>query len=225
MYKTISGTTFAIDTDIGGKLTDSLFYVYFNNATSFLTKPIRTSKKYIIQNDPDAEPIPEIDFTYSVAKDSNNNVILSLESDGFINSGDWIFWELEWATWWENTKSTPTSAITYNNSNKRTDDSAFLNHEITKSLSSLNVNIDTNGKQYINIYVLFSISMYRAGNSIEDKLYTWRAQEVQKIIRFYLETPSGLVAQSTIQNKKINNQCVAIDCSGIEFYCSGLKDC
>ena len=54
---------------------------------------------------------------------------------------------------------------------------------------------------------------------------TYRGQEVNKIIKIYLDTPSSLVAQSTIQNKKINNQCVAIDCSGVEFYCSGLKDC
>ena len=80
----------------------------------------------------------------------------------------------------------------------------------------LKINTDSDGKRYVVVQVLFTARMIQS---------TYRAQEVSKIIKIYIDTPSNLVGQSTIQNKKINNQCVAIDCSGVEFYCSGLKDC
>ena len=205
-----SGTTYPLSQNIN---TDSLFYVYYNGDVNLNTKPIQITEKYTTHLDPASVTIPELDFTYAYSI-IDDNITLNLELSEFVQLGAWQIDKYEWVYWWELPNGEYSSIVTWNELGQ----DLFELYQSTSSIPTnvLKINTDSDGKRYIVVHVLFTARMIQS---------TYRGQEVSKIIKIYLDTPSALVAQSTIQNKKINNQCVAIDCSGVEFYCSGLKDC
>jgi hypothetical protein len=214
MSAIISGTTYPLSQNIN---TDSLFYVYYNGGTFLDAKPIQITEKYTTHLDPASVTIPELDFTHTYSI-NNNDITLNLELSEFVKLGAWEIDKYEWVYWWELPNGEYSSIITWSELGQ----DLFELYQSTASMDStmLKVYNEIEGQRllrYVVVHVLFTARMIQS---------TYRGQEVNKIIKIYLDTPSNnLVGQSTIQNKKINNQCVAIDCSGVEFYCSGLKDC
>lgn len=204
-----SGTTYPLSQNIN---TDSLFYVYYNGATTLTTKPIRITKKYTTHLDTASITIPDIDFGY-VYSINNNDLTLDLELSRF-EVGNWTIDAYQATYWWELSAEQYSAISTFSQAG----DESFELFQSTSSIpiNVLKINTDSDGNRFIVVHVLFTVRLTQS---------TYRAQEVSKIIKIYLDNPPSLVGQSTIQNKKINNQCVAIDCSGVEFYCSGLKDC
>jgi len=86
------------------------------------------------------------------------------------------------------------------------------------------VYIDNAGKKYIIFYVYSALSFEYVGESCE---YPNRVLEKTKSISVYSK-PGGLpwnIVPSLVKNKKIDNTCMAIDCTGIEKYCNTLEDC
>jgi hypothetical protein len=60
----------------------------------------------------------------------------------------------------------------------------------------------------------------------ETQLYGRRFQERNKVLKIYLDgLPEKRVASANMQKKLLNGQCVNMDCTDLEFFCSGLKDC
>lgn len=200
-----SGTTYSLSQNI---ITDSLFYVYYNGAVNLQTKPIQITEKYTTHLDPASVTIPDLDFTYMYYID-NNNIFLDLELSEFVQLGAWEIDKYEWVYWWELPNGEYSSIVTLSELGTVSIDSTML--KIYNEFQEGGIVL-----RYAVVHVLLTVGMLQS---------TYRGQEVNKIIKIYLDTPSSLVSSSSIQNKKINNQCVAIDCSGVEFYCSGLKDC
>ena len=85
---------------------------------------------------------------------------------------------------------------------------------------------DNSGRRYIIFYVYSSLMFSYIGD--ESCPLTDRLLEKTKSIKIYgkpenIPWSSALV--SVIKNKKIDNTCITIDCTGIERYCNTLEDC
>jgi len=95
---------------------------------------------------------------------------------------------------------------------------------IPNAASTLKLYTDTAARRYVKVHALVTrtyISTLGSGELL--------ARHSDSVSKVYIDPPpAGLLEFFTpinTQTKKINNQCVSIDCVGIESYCADLEDC
>jgi hypothetical protein len=97
------------------------------------------------------------------------------------------------------------------------------------NISGAKINTSDSGRDYILIHVVLTL-LLRGNNDAaqvdEILVYGRRFQEQNKVIKVYLDgLPEESVASANVQQKLLNGQCVSVDCTDLEFFCSGLEDC
>ena len=218
----ISGTTVLMPlTNLDAEEFDNILYVYYTDGSDDISAhPITITEKYVDRSSNGGFTIPSIDFleTFELY-DSGDLVMKYTVVDNFLG---WTILNGYYGYWIETDSG-------YNFSHDIFSiDTNTLTHTIFHNISGAKINSD-NGRDYILIHIVLTL-LLRGNKNLEvdddAQVYGKRFQERNKILKVYLDGgPEELVASANMQQKLLNGQCVSVDCTDLEFFCSGLKDC
>ena len=214
----ISGTTVPVPLTQDAADFDNIVYVYYTNGSDNIREhPITITEKYIEHSSTATFTIPYIDFVEEFV--SNDTGELIMEYTIVDNFSGWIVINARYGYWIETDNG-------YSFSNTFPVD---FTHTMFHNISGAKINTSDSGRDYILIHVVLTL-LLRGNNDAaqvdETLVYGRRFQEQNKVIKVYLDgLPEESVASANVQQKLLNGQCVSVDCTDLEFFCSGLEDC
>ena len=217
-----SGTTVPVPLNENTADFDNIVYVYYTDGSNDISAhPITITEKYMDGSSNGTSTIPYIDFLESFQ--SNDGADLRMKYTVVDNFSGWTIINGYYGYWIE------TNNNGYNFSHDIFSiDTNTLTHTIFHNISGAKINTD-NGRDYILIHIVLTL-LLRGNKNLELdgdlQVYGKRFQEQNKVLKVYLDgQPENLVASANMQQKLLNGQCVIVDCTDLEFFCSGLKDC
>jgi hypothetical protein len=214
----ISGTTVPVPLNLDAADFDNIVYVYYTNGSDNIGEhPITITEKYIEHSSPATFTIPSIDFVEEFV--SNDAGELTMKYTVVDNFSGWTVINAYYGYWIKTDNG-------YSFSNTFP---VELTHTMFHNKSGAKINTSDSGRDYILILVVLTLLLRgNNDNALIDEIlvYGRRFQEQNKVIKVYLDgQPEDLVDSANMQQKLLNGQCVSVDCTDLEFFCSGLKDC
>jgi hypothetical protein len=201
-----------------------VYFYYTDGSNDIAQHPITITKKYTDPDDPINAPnailVPTIDFLEKFLEYNLETRDLTIKFSIVDNFSEWTILNGYYGYWLET-----------NNGYIFTTIGPFSTDPQTRSinLTSVTINTDADGREYILMHVVLTLLLRgNTENAVldETQLYGRRFQERNKVLKIYLDgLPEKRVASVNMQKKLLNGQCVNMDCTDLEFFCSGLKDC